>query len=62
MAGKDTQPNQTVADNRKAQHDYFIDERYEAGLTCASRFLLGLVTSLAQQPGMVARSAWFRAR
>ena len=32
MAGKDIQPNQTVADNRKAQHDYFIDERYEAGM------------------------------
>jgi SsrA-binding protein len=24
--------NQTVADNRKAHHDYFIDESYEAGL------------------------------
>ena len=32
MAGKDNQPNQTVADNRKARHDYFIDESYEAGL------------------------------
>src|SRR5215211_9483992 len=32
MAGKDNQPNQTVADNRKARHDYFIDENYEAGL------------------------------
>ena len=32
MAGKDNQPNQTVADNRKARHDYFIDESYEAGI------------------------------
>ena len=32
MAGKDNQANQTVADNRKARHDYFIDENYEAGL------------------------------
>jgi SsrA-binding protein len=32
MAGKDAHPNQTVADNRKAHHDYFIDESYEAGL------------------------------
>jgi SsrA-binding protein len=32
MAGKDGQQNQTVADNRKARHDYFIDESYEAGL------------------------------
>src|SRR5919205_3602219 len=32
MAGKENQPNATVADNRKARHDYFIDENYEAGL------------------------------
>ena len=32
MAVKESQPNQTVADNRKARHDYFIDESYEAGL------------------------------
>jgi SsrA-binding protein len=32
MAGKDGQINQTVAENRKARHDYFIDESYEAGL------------------------------
>ena len=32
MAGKNNEPNQTVADNRKARHDYFIDESYEAGL------------------------------
>jgi SsrA-binding protein len=32
MAGKDGQANQTVAENRKARHDYFIDESYEAGL------------------------------
>jgi SsrA-binding protein len=32
MAGKNGQLNQTVAENRKARHDYFIDESYEAGL------------------------------
>ena len=32
MASKDDQPNHTIADNRKARHDYFIDESYEAGL------------------------------
>jgi SsrA-binding protein len=32
MAGKDGQINQTVAENRKARHDFFIDESYEAGL------------------------------
>lgn len=32
MAGKDSPHNPTVADNRKARHDYFIDESYEAGI------------------------------
>jgi SsrA-binding protein len=32
MSGNNGQPSQTVADNRKARHDYFIDESYEAGL------------------------------
>ena len=32
MAGKDGEHNTTVADNRKARHDYFIDESYEAGI------------------------------
>jgi SsrA-binding protein len=31
LALKD-QTNQVVADNRKARHDYFIDESYETGL------------------------------
>ena len=32
MAGKNGQPDHSVAENRKARHDYFIDESYEAGL------------------------------
>src|SRR2546421_8536751 len=32
MAGSNGQRSATVADNRKARHDYFIDETYEAGL------------------------------
>ena len=32
MVSNNGQPSQTVADNRKARHDYFIDESYEAGL------------------------------
>jgi SsrA-binding protein len=32
MASSNGHPNQTVAENRKARHDYFIDESYEAGL------------------------------
>jgi SsrA-binding protein len=31
MADKDTHEG-TIAQNRRARHDYFIDERYEAGL------------------------------
>lgn len=29
---KNTSGNQTIADNRKARHDYFIEDSYEAGL------------------------------
>ncbi|NOK59249.1 MAG: SsrA-binding protein SmpB [Chloroflexi bacterium AL-W] len=29
---KSTSGNQTIADNRKARHDYFIEDSYEAGL------------------------------
>lgn len=32
MAATKAQPEKTVADNRKARHDYFIDESYEAGI------------------------------
>jgi SsrA-binding protein len=32
MPSKNGHENQTVADNRKARHDYFIDENYEAGI------------------------------
>jgi SsrA-binding protein len=32
MAGNNGHHNQTVAENRKARHDYFIEERFEAGL------------------------------
>lgn len=32
MAVAKDQPEKTVADNRKARHDYFIDESYEAGI------------------------------
>jgi SsrA-binding protein len=32
MAGKNGQADHSVAENRKARHDYFIDESYEAGL------------------------------
>jgi len=28
-----TEPNRPLATNRKAWHDYFIDERYEAGIS-----------------------------
>jgi SsrA-binding protein len=32
MAGKNGQQAATVADNRKARHDFFIDESFEAGI------------------------------
>ncbi|MEN9938496.1 MAG: hypothetical protein RLZZ387_5075 [Chloroflexota bacterium] len=32
MAGANVHAERTVADNRKARHDYFIEETYEAGI------------------------------
>jgi SsrA-binding protein len=32
MAADKEKPNTTIAENRKARHDYFIEDRYEAGL------------------------------
>jgi SsrA-binding protein len=32
MAESTDKPNPTIAENRKARHDYFIEDRYEAGL------------------------------
>jgi SsrA-binding protein len=33
MADQKDKPNPTIAENRKARHDYFIEDRYEAGLS-----------------------------
>jgi SsrA-binding protein len=32
MASSDTKHQSTIAENRKARHDYFIEDSYEAGL------------------------------
>jgi SsrA-binding protein len=32
MAKKDSKPSNTIAQNKKARFDYFIEERFEAGL------------------------------
>ena len=32
MAKKDSKPSSTIAQNKKARFDYFIEERFEAGL------------------------------
>ena len=32
MAGKDKKPSANIAENRKARHDYFIEQNFEAGL------------------------------
>jgi SsrA-binding protein len=32
MSTQSDKPNPTIAENRKARHDYFIEDRYEAGL------------------------------
>lgn len=35
MAGKNTEARKLIAQNKKAYHDYFVDERYEAGIALA---------------------------
>ncbi len=35
MAARDGSPEGAVAKNRKARHDYFIDDRFEAGIVLA---------------------------
>jgi len=35
MSGTTKEPIKVVAENRKARHDYFIDETYEAGIALA---------------------------
>ncbi len=32
MSTQSDKPSPTIAENRKARHDYFIEDRYEAGL------------------------------
>jgi SsrA-binding protein len=32
MSTQSDKPNPTIAENRKARHDFFIEDRYEAGL------------------------------
>jgi SsrA-binding protein len=32
MSAQSDKPSLTIAENRKARHDYFIEDRYEAGL------------------------------
>ncbi len=32
MSAQSDKPSPTIAENRKARHDYFIEDRYEAGL------------------------------
>ncbi len=35
MIGKNTEAKKLIAQNKKAYHDYFVDEKYEAGIALA---------------------------
>ncbi len=52
MAARDGSPAGAVAKNRKARHDYFIDDRFEAGIVLAGTE----VKSLREGRGNIAES------
>ena len=54
MSAKDGQ-QQTVADNRKARHDYFIDESYEAGIVLTGSEIKSIRAGRANLRGGYAR-------
>ena len=50
MAQKEKETHEgTIALNRRARYDYFIDERYEAGLVGAMFSLLGVLVILLER-------------
>lgn len=55
MAGKNKPQNATVADNRKARHDYFIEESYEAGIVLTGSEIKSLRNGRLNLRGSYAR-------
>ena len=47
MATKDTKPQKVVAENRRARHDYFIEDDVEAGIMLAGSEVKSLRTGKA---------------
>ena len=62
MALTDRQAEKTVADNRKARHDYFIEESYEAGIVLTGSEIksvrAGRVNLRGGYARVVNREAW----
>ena len=53
MAEQKKNGNKTIAENRKAFHDYFIEESYEAGIA-----LCGTEVKALRQGGVNLKDAW----
>lgn len=56
MAGKNGEPQHTIADNRKARHDFFIEESYEAGLALTGSEIKSIRAGRANLRGGYARA------
>ena len=53
MTGLDRQPIKTITKNKKAYHDYFVEETYEAGIQ-----LVGTEVKSLRQGGVNLRDSW----
>jgi SsrA-binding protein len=55
MPATDQQVERTVADNRKARHDYFIEESYEAGIALTGSEIKSIRSGRVNLRGSYAR-------
>ncbi|MBQ1598680.1 MAG: SsrA-binding protein SmpB [Lachnospiraceae bacterium] len=53
--GKNKEPRKIIASNKKARHDYFLDEYYEAGIA-----LVGTEVKSLRAGGCSLKEAWVR--
>ncbi len=53
--GKNKEPRKIIASNKKARHDYFLDEYYEAGIA-----LVGTEVKSLRGGGCSLKEAWVR--
>ena len=53
--GKNKEPRKIIASNKKARHDYFLDEYFEAGIA-----LVGTEVKSLRAGGCSLKEAWVR--